>query len=278
MAPLHQEGVALSVRIAIGDFSTMTHLSIKALRHYHDIGLLVPAVVDPSTGYRFYEPTQVTVAQVIRRFRDLGMSLPEVKAVLAAPDVASRNEVIVAHLSRMESQLAQTQAMVASLRSLLEASPTAVAVELRVVGSTAALAVTERVAIAELDAWWDAAFAELYAAARAAGVEPVGPGGALYPPELFQQEVSEVIAFVPVPPAHGTFVVPPAELAVAVHRGPFAELDRTYGSLGAYVAERALGVPGPIREYYVVSPADTEDAADLRTEVAWPIFQTTGPA
>src|SRR5262252_10854841 len=93
-AAVAKEGAAMTVRIAIGDFSTMTHLSIKALRHYHDIGLLVPAVVDPSTGYRSYDPAQVTVAQVIRRFRDLGMSLPEVKAVLAAPDVTARNEVI----------------------------------------------------------------------------------------------------------------------------------------------------------------------------------------
>ncbi|HKA67852.1 MAG TPA: MFS transporter [Actinomycetes bacterium] len=41
----------MSVRVAIGDFSRMTQLSVKALRHYHDVGVLVPAMVDPDSGY-----------------------------------------------------------------------------------------------------------------------------------------------------------------------------------------------------------------------------------
>jgi effector-binding domain-containing protein len=70
--------------------------------------------------------------------------------------------------------------------------------------------------------------------------------------------------------------VPAAELAVALHQGAFADLDRTYGALGTYVAERELGVEGPIREYYLVAPWDTGDESAHRTEVGWPIFQTTG--
>ncbi len=65
----------MSVLVPIGDFSRMTHLSVKALRFYHDQGLLEPARIDPATGYRFYDPRQVPVAQVIRRFRDLGNSI-----------------------------------------------------------------------------------------------------------------------------------------------------------------------------------------------------------
>jgi DNA-binding transcriptional MerR regulator len=75
----------MRVRLAIGDFSRMTHLSVKALRHYHDLGLLEPAEIDPASGYRFYEPSQVPIAQVIRRFRDLGMPPEEIKEVLEAP-------------------------------------------------------------------------------------------------------------------------------------------------------------------------------------------------
>jgi hypothetical protein len=61
----------MSVLVPIGDFSRMTHLSVKALRFYHDQGLLEPARIDPQTGYRYYDPGQVPLAQVIRRFRDL---------------------------------------------------------------------------------------------------------------------------------------------------------------------------------------------------------------
>ncbi len=72
----------MSILVPIGDFSRMTHLSVKALRFYHDQGLLEPARIDPATDYRFYDPRQVPVAQVIRRFRDLDMPLDQVKAVL----------------------------------------------------------------------------------------------------------------------------------------------------------------------------------------------------
>jgi DNA-binding transcriptional MerR regulator len=273
----------MQARIAIGDFARMTHLSVKALRHYHDVGVLEPAQVDPWSGYRFYEPGQVPLAQVIRRFRDLGMPLEEVRAVLEAPDVATRNDVIVAHLERMESQLAQTQAVVASLRSLLERPPAPVSVQYRSVPQTRALGISETVSADEIDAWWIAAFTELYGAVRAAGLRPAGPAGTLYSGEVFEWERGEVTAFVPVAGAAvgtgraGLLEVPPAELAIAMHEGAFAELDRTYGALGTYVTERELGVDGPIREYYVVSPLDTDDEARYRTEVAWPVFQTAQP-
>ena len=57
--------------LTIGDFSQVTHLSVKTLRRYHESGLLNPAQVDADTGYRYYSTAQIPTAQVIRRFRDL---------------------------------------------------------------------------------------------------------------------------------------------------------------------------------------------------------------
>jgi DNA-binding transcriptional MerR regulator len=272
----------MAVRIAIGDFARMTHLSVKALRHYHDVGVLAPAAVDPDSGYRYYEPDQVPVAQVIRRFRDLGMPLEEVRAMLRAADVADRNAVIVAHLSRMESQLADMQSTVTSLRSLLERpAPPHPAVTHRAVPAMPALAISARVTTAEMGPWCTGAFAELRSALRSAGEQPAGPGGTLYPGELFENEVGEMTVFIPVGRslrAGGRAAVteiPPAELAVALHEGPFGDLDLTYAELGSYVAAREIGVDGPIREYYLVGPDDTDDEARHRTEVCWPVFRTT---
>jgi DNA-binding transcriptional MerR regulator len=270
----------MRVRLAIGDFSRMTHLSIKALRHYHEVGLLEPAEIDPASGYRFYEPGQLAVAQVIRRFRDLDMPLDEIRSMLAAPDVATRNQVIVAHLQRMESQLALTQATVSSLRSLLERPVAPLAVEHRSVGPVRALAITEQVTTAELVTWLLDAFTEIDAMLLDAGVVPAGPRGALYPAEVFELEVGQMVAFVPVPAAvQGTArarmtEIPAADLAVALHHGAFGDLDQTYSALGTYVAEREIGVDGPIRELYLVSPFETSDESEYVTEVCWPVFRT----
>ena len=273
----------MRMRLTIGDFSRMTLLSVKALRHYHEIGLLEPVAVDPDSGYRIYDADQVPTAQVIRRLKDLGMALEDVKRVLQAPDLASRNRAIVEHLQRLEGELAQTKANVASLRRLLESPPArGASSEFRSLGPAPALAIQERVTVDGLDAWWVEAFGELHNAAARSRLTRSGPDGALYPGEWFQDAVGDVVAFMPVaaaPAARGDgrvqpYVVPAAELAVLMHRGPLGDLDQTFAALGEFVLERAIGVDGPMREYYLVTAFDTDDEAELQTEVAWPIFQT----
>jgi DNA-binding transcriptional MerR regulator len=265
------------VRLSIGDFAKMTYLSVKSLRRYHDMGLLVPAEIDPASGYRYYTPGQVPIGQVIRRFRDLGMPLEQVRAVLSAPDPAVRNDVIVAHLREMESALRQTQQTVSSLRSLLERPSAPIEVTYRSAPAVPALAISEPVSMADIDRWWQDAFAELHHAVAAA--DRAGPDGALYASEFFAEDRGEVVAYVPVRSGRASgrarFVdIPAAELAVTLHRGAFGELDRTYGALGTYVCEREIGVQGPIREHYLV--ADTPDESLHRTEVCWPVFHTKG--
>jgi DNA-binding transcriptional MerR regulator len=273
----------MATMLTIGDFSRMTHLSVKALRHYHDMGVLEPAAVDPFTGYRSYDTSQVGSAQVIRRLRDLGMPLDSIAAVLAAPDLEARNSEIAAHLTRMERQLEQTQASVAALRALLTGPAVRPAIELRTIAAVTALAVREVVDAAELNDWGSEAFDALAAALSATGLAAAGPFGGLFHSDFFELERSEVTAFVPV--AAGAagleptgsvrlLVIPAVEAAVAVHEGAFSEIDRTYAAVGEVVAERAIGVDGPIREYYLVSSADTDDVAKHRTEVCWPVFRT----
>src|ERR1700760_564296 len=58
----------MRTRVTIGDFSRASHLSVKTLRHYHEVGLLEPSEVDPDNGYRYYSEDQIPLAQVIRRY------------------------------------------------------------------------------------------------------------------------------------------------------------------------------------------------------------------
>ncbi len=91
--------------LSIGDFSRITHLSVKTLRRYHEAGLLEPAEIDPSSGYRYYTSAQVPTAQVIRRFRDLGMPVREVGEIVRTEDPEARSALIARHLERLEGQL-----------------------------------------------------------------------------------------------------------------------------------------------------------------------------
>jgi DNA-binding transcriptional MerR regulator len=270
--------------LPIGDFSRATHLSIKTLRHYHRIGLLEPADVDPGTGHRRYAPGQISTAQVIRRFRALDMPLEEISAVISTPDLATRNDLISGHLSRLEATLARAQQAAASLRDLLQPA-TALApvkIERRQVPAIPAVGVRDTLDVEDAASWLQGALGELYATLAAQKLTPTGQAGGIFASDLFMHERGDATVYVPcaeqVRPTGrvAALIIPAAELAVITHTGSHHDVDRAYGSLGSYVAEHAIGIDGPLREFYVTGAHDTADETLWRTEIGWPIFHT-GP-
>jgi DNA-binding transcriptional MerR regulator len=270
--------------LSIGDFSRATHLSVKTLRYYHREGVLEPLEIDESSGYRRYSVEQIPTAQVIHRFRDLGMPVDDVRRVIAATDPAARNALISRHLQRLEEELGRTQAAVASLRDLLDHPSTEWPVEHRRVPAMRVAAITEDVATAQVGAWYQGALGELYATVSAQGVAVAGVAGGVYADELFADERGPATVYLPVSGSVAELgrvrqrELPAVELAVVTHDGPDAGVDRAYGALASYVTRHALAVAGPIREFYPVSRQQTMDAAAWRTEIGWPIFETGGEA
>ena len=268
--------------MTIGDFSRATRLSAKALRFYHQAGLLEPASVDPDNGYRLYAPEQISDALVIRRLRALDMPVELVREVLAASQVVERNRLVAGHLARMETELERTREAVASLRGLLEHPEPSVEVQLRTIPPTLALVVRGTIDRGELGDWYTAVTRELTELASSPGIRRAGPRGGLWSTELFLDERGPAALFVPVAEAPdearslGGAVVetlPAVDLAVATHRGPDETMAQTYGALGEYVARHEIGVEGPIRETYLEEGA--ADGSGAVTEVGWPIFRST---
>jgi DNA-binding transcriptional MerR regulator len=274
----------MTAALTVGDFSRITHLSVKTLRHYHEVGLLEPAAVNPSTGYRYYSGEQIPTAQVIRRLRDLEMPVGEVKAVLGAPDALARNALISAHLGRLETELAQTRAAVDSLRNLLRPPEGAPAIEHRSVPAVQAAGIAAVVERADLLPWWQGALAELAATVRAQGAHVTGPGGGVYASELFQHDRGEATVFIPVADSVrpigrvAPVPIPAAELAIITHQGSLKDADLSYAALGSYATRHEISVDGPLREYYLRGAGDTPDETEWRTEIGWPIFRADGSA
>jgi DNA-binding transcriptional MerR regulator len=276
-----------TTRVTIGEFARLTHLTVIALRHYHDVGLIVPELVD-SSGYRRYGLAQVKQAQLVRRLRQLEMPVPDVATVLAAPDEQTRDAAIAEHLSRMEQTLDRTAQVVSSLRHLLQPVSSPLEVENRTVAAISVLGIRAEVARPMVGEWCGATFQALYETIARAGIDPAGPGGATYSAAFFERDLGEVLAFVPVafvpnvaiPAVTGSgssaalrieaLTLPPGRFAVAVHAGGYAEMDRTYGRLGSHVAVHDDAEPLPIREHYLVGPPH-QGEQDFRTEIWWPI-------
>jgi DNA-binding transcriptional MerR regulator len=93
--------------LPIGRFGRLTGLSTGALRHYHELGLLDPAKVDPASSYRSYARSQVDDARLIARLRELDLGLPEIRDILAA-DPDERCRLLAAHRSRLLALQAKT--------------------------------------------------------------------------------------------------------------------------------------------------------------------------
>jgi len=266
--------------LTISEFATLTHLSVRTLRRYHEAGLLEPATVDPSTGYRYYTAEQIPPAQVIHRLRELDVPLAEVEAILATADPGRRADLVAGHLKRLEDELDRVRGAVVSLRSLLSPDSAGLPVELRSEPARLVVAIAEVVAHTDAVSWYAAAMTELDGAFPAS--ERTGPAGGLYANELFTAGEGWMTVFRPVrePRATGRIRITelaPADLAITVHDGPHDDIDVTYGRLGAWVAEHALAVDGPVHETYLVAPRDNPEPGSWRTEIGWPVFRLSPP-
>lgn len=102
----------------IGRFSRLTGLSAKALRLYDQLGLLSPAVIDITTGYRYYGREQAPLARRIQQLRSLQMPLADIRTLLATPDLATARAQLAEHRQCLEHRTANHQRALTDLQSL----------------------------------------------------------------------------------------------------------------------------------------------------------------
>ena len=264
--------------LPIGRFARATRLSVKALRHYDELGLLRPAFVDPSSGYRYYRPAQANQAEAIRILRSVEMPLEEIAALLAesGEPVAKRLQL---HRERLEARLDEHRRMLAFLQRLLDKEdvmPYEVTVkELPAQPVAATRATTTLREISTVIS--DGVHAILDELGRQ-GIEPAGPLQVVYHADQVLDEETSAPIEICFPVAAGfeaTGEVYGAELAggpaaVTVHRGPYAEITPAYHTVSGWIHDHGHELAGGPREVYLNVPGQVAEA-DLLTEVQWPI-------
>lgn len=105
----------------IGQMARQTGLTVSALRFYDGAGVLVPARVDPRSSYRWYSDEQVVTARLIARLRRVGLPLADIGRVLEhRRDPSVVDEVLGAHLTRLEDGLADARRELLHARALLD--------------------------------------------------------------------------------------------------------------------------------------------------------------
>jgi effector-binding domain-containing protein len=263
----------------IGRFSRMTRLSIKALRRYDELGLLVPAEVDPSSSYRYYTYSQANRAEAIRILRGLDMPLEQIRELLEADDPGVAGKLLGMHREHLEDQLDRHRRMLGFIEHLIERGEGVMPYEVKVKQLPArhVAMIGRHTTAATIGMDISRCFAELGAATGRAGAAITGPPFLVMAEPMDEDAGGDVeLGF----PLAGPFAdagevrgveLPATTVAWTIHRGPYDEVGPAYHTVMGWIQEHGHEVAGPPREVYLTDPATTPHEADYLTEVQFPI-------
>jgi DNA-binding transcriptional MerR regulator/effector-binding domain-containing protein len=267
--------------LSIGRFARLTGVTVKALRHYDELGLLRPAHVDEWTGYRWYERSQLREAVAVRRLRTLRVPLDEV-AVLIHSDDKSLREALAVHRARLEGELVETRQILTELDALIEGKEqlvTDVTLDLPLVDEPAGrfAVAAERVRVDDMFTYVPETIIRVREWLDAQHVPCIDPPLSIFLgagiDEWLDVEVGWPIGDAALEGSDGIVVreLPPARAVEHVHYGPFEGLPDVYRALEPALRERGFEPLGLAREQYIGHPNNTSDPADYETRIVWPV-------
>ncbi|MGW3074975.1 MerR family transcriptional regulator [Kitasatospora sp. NPDC001132] len=271
----------------IGDFASHGRVSVRMLRHYDAIGLLRPARVDPVSGYRFYEASQLARLNRVIALKGLGFTLQQVRAVLdERVDPAELRGMLRLRRAQLAEAIAADELRLARVEARLrtiESEGTMSAHEV-VVKSVPSVRVAQLSGVAasyepeDIGPVIGPLFGELCGRLAEAGIEATGPSVARYQDAPEGNGAVLVLVGIPVgssvrPGTHDFEVLdlpPIEEAATIVHRGSMDEVLGSSQELARFIEQNGYRSAGYARELYLECP---EDQAGWVTELQEPVVR-----
>jgi len=268
----------------IGEFSRLSHVTVKTLRYYDRIGLLEPAEVDRFTNYRYYSANQLPRLNRILALKGLGLSLEQI-ALLLEHDLPPEQIRGMLRLKQVEIQerLDEEQARLARVEQRLrqieqEESMTEREVALKEVPAQHVASVRDVIPAYDRI---DRLFGEIFSYLGQHRITPGGPPVALYHDEEFREQDADVEVAVPVADSipEGDQVkertLPGGEMACVVHEGSYETIGEAYGELMTWIESNGYQLTGAPREMYIKGPESGDDPSTFVTEIQVPVEKGT---
>lgn len=250
----------------IGEFSKLTRVSVRMLRHYDQLGLLTPSHTDPLTKYRHYSADQLPRLNRILALRDLGFSLEQIAGMI--DEDLSREQLLgMLKLKRAETEqemqvgrlrLERLEARIMQMNGTESSHAYDVvlkAVEPQLVASHREVAADDdRITLM---------FEELERYVDSFNARADRPPMSIYHDPEYRDENIDAEVVVPlsreIPATDGFRVlelprIPQA--ACVVHNGSYAAIDQAYNALLEWIEAHGYRMTGPIREVYLSYSAD----------------------
>ena len=272
--------------LKIGEFSKLSRVSIRMLRHYDEIGILKPVHIDPDSGYRYYGEDQLSVAGRITSLKDMGFSLSAIGQLLCCEE----RDILERHLLLKQAELREEYGRLSYRLRLLDTA-------LERLRKDEAM---KRDEILKYDVTVKT-FPERYAATVRMTIPAYEQEGMLwgilmeetthlnliadepcyccavfhdteYKESDVDVEVTKTVKGTYPDTKHVRFrTLPEVTVASAVCKGSYRQMDEVMGTVAQWVMSNGYEFNGPAFNIYHISPYETSDPNKFVTEVCYPV-------
>jgi len=268
--------------LKIGDFSKLSRISIRMLRHYDEIGLLIPKSTDPFTGYRYYGEDQLPAAGQINALKDMGFGLSAIGEILKSYDDPQKMaEFLSVKKAEVKAEAEETAHRLLLLETAIR--------RLRKDGTTMSYNVNLKTlpkryvaSVRKIIPAYDQESALWNIMMRETAPQKIQPTENCYSLAIFHDEgykESDVDVEIQLT-VKGNYqdtenvvfkTVPAIEVASTTYKGSYEQLTEVNQAVANWVNDNGYEFNGAMFCIYHVSPAQTQNPDELVTEVCYPV-------
>jgi len=268
--------------LKIGDFSKLSRISIRMLRHYDEIGLLAPQSTDSFTGYRYYGEDQLPVAGQINALKDMGFGLSAIGEILKSYDNPQKlTEFLRVKQAEVKAEAEETAHRLLLLETAIK--------RLRKDGTAMSYNVTLKTlperyvaSVRKIIPAYDQESILWNIMMKETAPQKIQPTENCYSLAIFHDEgykESDVDVEIQIT-VRGNYhdtenvvfkTVPTIEVASATYKGSYEQLTEVNHAVANWVNDNGYKFNGAMFCIYHVSPAQTQNPDELVTEVCYPV-------
>lgn len=268
--------------LKIGDFSKLSRISIRMLRHYDEIGLLRPEFVDDFTGYRYYNESQLLMAGRIQVLKNLGFGLSAIGEILAQYEDAEEMErFLLIKRKEMERQ----EEIIRQRLQLLDSTIEWLRKDGNIMGYDVSLKTMPEMYVASVrqiipsynqeGMLWKILMEET-AHLQLQDGNPCYALAIFYDGEYkdadVDVEVRKSVSGTYTDTEHVKFkTVPPMEIASATYKGSYEQINQVNEAVAKWIQDNGYEFAGLSFNIYHVSPYETQNQDEFVTEVCYPV-------
>lgn len=263
----------------IGDFSKLSNVSIRMLRHYEKLGLIEPEYVDPGSGFRFYTAAQLKAVNKIQKLKALGFSLAVIKEITASESTDEVGKYLELRQKELQEELEQITAqfnMLDSVREIMKADESLMHyhVSLKTLPRRYVMSLREVIPTFEDEEMlWRKLYREMSAQKVRLASDSIAM--AIYHDREYKEEHADIEVQSVVAGRAGDhtdteairfYEAPVALTAAVTFQGGYEQMDQVTIALGRWLEDNGYGICGPLMNIFHVSPAQDRDSRNWVTE------------